>query len=639
MRQQKVPRAVVREHFAIEMQIGGKWRMHFLPPGLWMGGTTVRPSGDHMSHPVIRDYLRVAAGDDPTGPADVDLLARFAATRDEAAFELLVWRHAGLIQRVCQGVLGDHHAAEDAAQAAFLILARKAHTFAGHGSVVGWLYRIARRVAFRLAKDRSRREAASTGLDRIPAVQSESTASSDEVEALCAEVDRLPARYRVPVLLCFFEGLTHMEAARRTGWAIGTVAGRLARAKDLLARRLTSKGVGVTTVVLALPAGNFVGNTARAAVAFSVRGAVVPGVEPSIYHLAEGVLNAMITTKLKLVATGALVCIAAAGTWGLTVVAAPQSPTTQALPSVAQPPTQPPQPSAEERLRNAAQWTISKNNLKQIMLAMYNYYEVNGHFPQNITDKDGKPLLSWRVAILPFIEQSELYEKFKLAEPWDSESNKKLLAAMPKLYGAVFATKNDTKTYYQVFAGTGTPFEPGKKVRLVDITDGTSNTLGVVEAGPPVEWSKPADIPYDPKQPLPKIEKPFKTVFNVAVMDGSVRSFRPDLEEKLLRLLIESADGVQVPPLKKFEATLPLTKEDIDLAQVLMKQNEALIDAIAEQLRVQQKLLLELGKKNLTVEGFNPEGLKLHEELEGVLKKLKTDTKQLQKQVEALEKK
>ncbi|HEV3438288.1 MAG TPA: sigma factor, partial [Gemmata sp.] len=120
-----------------------------------------------MSHPVIRDYLRVAAGDDPTGPADTDLLNRFAKSRDEAAFELLVWRHAGLVQRVCSGVLGDHHAAEDAAQAAFLILARKAHTFSGSRSVIGWLYRIARQVSVRLAKNRSRHAANSTGLDRI----------------------------------------------------------------------------------------------------------------------------------------------------------------------------------------------------------------------------------------------------------------------------------------------------------------------------------------------------------------------------------------------------------------------------------------------------------------------------------------
>src|SRR5205823_7125453 len=135
---------------------------------LYPGGTTVRPLGDRMAHSTIRDYLRVAAGNS-TGASDGDLLARFAATRDESAFELLVWRHAGLVQRVCRAVLRDHHAAEDAAQAAFLVLARKAHTFAGRGSVVGWLYRVARRVSVRLARRRARGPLPSAELDRVPA--------------------------------------------------------------------------------------------------------------------------------------------------------------------------------------------------------------------------------------------------------------------------------------------------------------------------------------------------------------------------------------------------------------------------------------------------------------------------------------
>ena len=253
-----------------------------------------------MSYPAIREYLRHAIGDDPTGPADVELLARFAATRDESSFELIVWRHAALVQRVCRAVLRDHHAAEDAAQAAFLVLARKAHTFTGRGSVVGWLYRVARRIAVRLAKDRSRRQLSSTGLERVPDASSVSESSPEDISALCLEVDRLPERYRIPVLLCFFEGLTHAEAARRTGWPVGSVAGRLARAKELLARRLARKGVGVAAVALGVPAGSFVGSTAQAAVAFAVRGPVIPGVEPSVTQLAEGALRTMTATTWKL---------------------------------------------------------------------------------------------------------------------------------------------------------------------------------------------------------------------------------------------------------------------------------------------------------------------------------------------------
>ena len=178
-----------------------------------------------MSDPAIHEYLR-AVGIDPaaTGPSDAELIARFSATRDEAAFELLVWRHAPLLQRVCRSVLNDRHAAEDATQATFLALARRAGTFAGRGSVVGWLYRVARRVPVRLA---------------------------------------------------------------------------------------------------------------------------------------------------------------------------------------------------EHRLRSAT-------NLKQIMIAIHSYHDENGFLPRDIADKNGKPLLSWRVLLLPHIEQGALFKQFSLFEPWDSAGNKAL---------------------------------------------------------------------------------------------------------------------------------------------------------------------------------------------------------------------
>jgi RNA polymerase sigma factor (sigma-70 family) len=273
-----------------------------------------------MTHGPIRDYLRAAG--DSGGAADADLLARFAAGRDEAAFAQLLWRHAALVREVCRAVLRDHHAAEDAAQATFLALARKAHTFAGRGSVVGWLYRVARRASVRLARQRARTRAPAADLDRLPAPPPEPGLSADEAEAVCAETDRLPERYRVPVLLCFFEGLTQTEAARRTGWPAGTVAGRLARAKELLARRLARRGVGLPAVCLGVPAAGFVGATARAAAAFAAGRAVVPGVEPGVLRLAEGATT-MTVSAWKLAAAAAAVCAVAAGVWGLAPQAAP----------------------------------------------------------------------------------------------------------------------------------------------------------------------------------------------------------------------------------------------------------------------------------------------------------------------------
>ena len=604
-----------------------------------------------MSHSAIRGYLNVAGRNSPAGPTDTELLARFASTHDETAFELLVWRHAALVQRVCRAVLGDHHAAEDAAQAAFLILARKAHTFTGNQSVIGWLYTVSRRVALRLARQRTRGGVTSSSLDAIPALPHESAASPYEVEALCAEVDRLPERYRVPVLLCFFDGLTHAEAARRTGWAIGTVAGRLARAKELLARRLSRKGLGVATVVLGLPAGNFVGGTARAAIAFANRVAVVPGVDPNVFHLAQGALNAMTVTKLKLAAASALSCVVLATGWalamtGTTFQQAQPEPTDTFLTQVitnTQQASSTQQALPDERVATRNNQLLSVNALKQVILAIHNYHDAYNVLPNNIVDKNGKPLLSWRVQILPFLEQAQLYNEFKLGEPWDSEHNKKLLDKMPDLYRLPFQKKDVTKTYFQVFAGPGTAFEPGKKLTVADITDGTSNTLGAVIAGPPVEWSKPDDIAYDPTKPLPKLDLPYKNIFVAATMDGAVHTLKPNLDPKLLKLLIERADGQVIPALNKdFEVQLPIAKEEINSLRGALKEEQRLLTALSEQVKEHEKLLEEFIKLPNVGDVHLEDGYKHlpnHNQLSEAVDALKEKNEELKKLIEAKGKK
>jgi hypothetical protein len=317
------------------------------------------------------------------------------------------------------------------------------------------------------------------------------------------------------------------------GFPIGTIAGRVARAKELLARRLSRKGIGLPAVVLAIPAGSFVGDTARAATPFAGRGAVVTGVESSVIQLAEGALRTMSASLVKLTAAAAaVVCVITAGVWGFAPTAtvpgqakdAPKAPPPAAA-LAAEPPD-------GKRIANAAQRAISMNHLKQIVLAMHNYLDVNGHFPHDIADKDGRILLSWRVAILPYIEQEKLYKEFKLDEPWDSANNKKLLAKMPALYRVGFEQQGTTKTYYQGFAGPKTVFEPGEKIKILDITDGTSNTIAVVEAGPPVEWSKPADIPYDPKKPLAGMGGPFTNVLIAATADGAAHTFSRNMPRR-----------------------------------------------------------------------------------------------------------
>jgi hypothetical protein len=193
-------------------------------------------------------------------------------------------------------------------------------------------------------------------------------------------------------------------------------------------------------------------------------------------------------------------------------------------------------PTAKER--QAAQ-----ASLRQIGLAIHNYHDAYGHFPADVVGKDGKPLLSWRVAILPFLEEDQLYKSFKVDEAWDSTANKKLIEKLPKVYAPARGKAEAGRTFYQGFAGPGTMFEPGQKLRFSAVTDGLSNTALVVDAGEAVEWSKPADLPYDPDKPLPKLGGQFDGAFYMLVADGSVRPCRADPDEKTLRNVITRSDG------------------------------------------------------------------------------------------------
>ena len=204
----------------------------------------------------------------------------------------------------------------------------------------------------------------------------------------------------------------------------------------------------------------------------------------------------------------------------------------------------------------AANRIRSMNNLKQMGLAFHNFHDTNGHFPANIVDKNtGKPLLSWRVALLPYIEQNALYKAFKQDEPWDSEHNIKLAKSLVPVYSLANQTKRDPQgnclTPYQAFTGKSTLFEAGKKVRFTDVTDGTSNTLLFVEAKNQVIWSKPDDIPFDPAKELPAANTflggLFPGGFHAAFCDGSVRFFKDTIDSKTIQAMITRA-GEEVLP-------------------------------------------------------------------------------------------
>ncbi|MFL5242439.1 MAG: DUF1559 domain-containing protein [Gemmataceae bacterium] len=186
-------------------------------------------------------------------------------------------------------------------------------------------------------------------------------------------------------------------------------------------------------------------------------------------------------------------------------------------------------------------------------LAMYNYQDDHGRLPPAVVyGENGEPLYSWRVLILPYIEQNEVYNKFKLNEPWDSPHNYELLSEMPRAYAPPSGKRSKAPAYYtfcKVFVGQGAAFEGQKGLRLpADFPDGTSNTILIAEAGEPVPWTMPQDLPYDPELPLPDLRGLFKDGFRAGMADGSMRWLKWDISDGTLRAAITRNGEDKVGP-------------------------------------------------------------------------------------------
>jgi RNA polymerase sigma factor (sigma-70 family) len=260
---------------------------------------------------ILRQFDQLFGAGTVAGLSDAQLLGRFRAQRDEAAFVALVTRHGPMVLAVCRGVLRDEHAAEDAFQATFLILVRKASVLWVGDSLGGWLHRVAHRVALQARADRVRRGMREKRAGEAAALKHvEEETQNDELRALLHdEIGRLPDRLRLPVVLCDLEGLTRDQAAARLRWTEGTVRGRLARARTLLRERLTRRGV-------VIPAGALAAVLAREAVAApvsdtlltaTVRAAVGQGTASAAAMLAAWVMHALLAAKIKAAAAVAVV--------------------------------------------------------------------------------------------------------------------------------------------------------------------------------------------------------------------------------------------------------------------------------------------------------------------------------------------
>jgi RNA polymerase sigma factor (sigma-70 family) len=259
--------------------------------------------------------LVAARHDDST--ADRGLLERFVASRDEAAFEVLVRRHGPMVYGVCRRVLRHPEDTEDAFQAAFLVLARQAAAVRKASSLGSWLHGVAYRVAANLRRDLARRHSREAVVAEPPESVAAAEVSWQDVRvALDEELARLPERFQAPLVLCYLEGMTRDEAARELGWSVGTLRGRLERGRELLRSRLTRRGLALSAALL----GAALTHEASAALpatwigaAFKVAAGAVPA---QVAALAGGALRTMFIAKVKTVAL-LLFAATAIGTTGV----------------------------------------------------------------------------------------------------------------------------------------------------------------------------------------------------------------------------------------------------------------------------------------------------------------------------------
>jgi|GEM_PF-5347897 len=236
------------------------------------------------------------------GASDAQLLERFVVHHDDSAFESLVSRHGPLVLGVCRGVLGKREDVDDAFQATFLVLAAKAHRLSVEKTLGSWLYRVALRIALHAKTDAQRRRRREHHAVELQQTASAPSLDPDLRELLLEEVDRLPERYRAPVLLCHFRGFSLNEAASSLGCPPGTVSGRLTRARHLLRSRLTRRGVSLSSSLLA-----------STLAAVTDARAAVPGlleettVEMAVHLLAEKTVQTrIISTSVALLMKGAM---------------------------------------------------------------------------------------------------------------------------------------------------------------------------------------------------------------------------------------------------------------------------------------------------------------------------------------------
>jgi RNA polymerase sigma factor (sigma-70 family) len=328
---------------------------------------------------VLQHIRRLAGQRRAAHLPDAQLLERFTTQGDGNAFAALVRQHGPMVLNVCRSVLRHEDDAEDAFQATFLVLVRKAASIRQPEAVAGWLYEVAYHVAVKAQAAALRRRAAERRVSAVaPRDPTLDMTLRDLQRMLHEELQRLPEKYRLPIVLCYLEGRSHEEAASQLGWSKGTLRGRLDRGREQLRRRLAARGMALSGLVCATAIAPqavgkaLVDSVVRSAALSAVDGAASSAVSARASALAEGVTQAMFTSKLK-IATGMLLAIAfvaGAGALGRQALAgrenageSRQSPSPSPKPE----PAAPKAPRADEK---------------------GDHIEVSGH----VVDPDGKPV-------------------------------------------------------------------------------------------------------------------------------------------------------------------------------------------------------------------------------------------------------
>jgi RNA polymerase sigma factor (sigma-70 family) len=304
-----------------------------------MVGESIMSVGSSVQ--ILRDIQTLFDTGAASGLSDRQLLERFSSGRDasaEAAFETIVQRHGPMVLRLCSKVLGNQADAEEAFQATFLILVKKSRSIRQLDTVGGWLFGVASRVAARAQVERARRRSAEQhGGLRIATAADVGSEGIDRIEvdaAIEAEVLRLPEKYRAVVVLCYWDGLTHEQAADRLGCPLGTVRSRMARARSLLHRRLSRRGLepvaGIMAAAFDSPAtlkvsaleipSALISSTVSIATEVASGGSLARVASAPIATLVQKVIGSMFMMKLKTIS--ALIVLMSAAAYGLTFAAA-----------------------------------------------------------------------------------------------------------------------------------------------------------------------------------------------------------------------------------------------------------------------------------------------------------------------------